>query len=303
MDQKPIKVAYVLTSDCQDQYADLNLISLWSLRQTNPTVKVILVCDSQTLEAITITEHQIGKEVDEIVSISVPVKTPSFRNRYIKTNLRNYLDGAFLYLDADTIIRGDLSPIFATKSSLTAVPNYSGTGSPLEIPLSELKIYQELNWSLPSQYYANGGVLFFADHSKTYEFCNLWHQKWLESSSKIGKAIDQPSLNSAIDQSKVNFTWLDHRFNVQIHARPDLAWDAIVWHIYFSQSRASSKTILGLALEQMKQNCITSSKDLTAIYSRQHPWLINNYLDWIAVYTIKRNRFLRKIYKNILNRK
>lgn len=288
MSSNPIQIAYVLTSNCEDTYTDLNLISLWSLRETNPTAQVILVCDCETVQAIKNSQHRIEQEVDKIISVDVPANSPGFRNRYLKTNLRHYVEGPFLYLDADTLIRDDLSPIFNTKASLAGVPNHSGTGSPSEIPSSELKIYEKLGWSLPSNYYVNGGVLFFADHSEVYEFCNLWHQKWIECSSTIGKHLDQPSLNSAIDDTQIHFTWLDHPYNAQVHARPHTAWDARIWHIYLSEPHPSPKNVLAQALVQYRQGTSMSSHDIAKLCQRPHPWLINNPLHWLAIRNLKK---------------
>jgi len=287
-----IKIAYVLTSNCKDSYADMNLISVWSLRKTNPTAKILLVCDTETVQAIKTSQHQIKQEIDEIISVDVPANSASFRNRYIKTNLRHYVNGPFLYLDGDTLIRDDLSPIFNTQASLAGVPNHSGTGLPSEIPPSELKIYEKLGWSLPSNYYVNGGVLFFADHPEVYEFCSLWHERWKECSSTIGKHLDQPSLNRAIDDSKINFAWLEHRFNAQVHARPHTAWNAAIWHIYLSEPHASLKNVLAQALAQYRQGTPITSGKVAKLCQRPHPWLINNPLDSFAVSSLKNNATL-----------
>lgn len=289
MNSSRIKIVYVLTSNCEDTYADMNLISVWSLRQTNPTAKILLVCDTKTVKAIKTNQHPIEQEVDEIIAVDVPANSPSFRNRYIKTNLRNYIDGVFLYLDADTLIRDDLSPIFNNQASLAGVPNHSGSGLPSEIPPSELKIYEQLGWSLPSHYYVNGGVIFFADYPEVYEFCNLWHQRWRECSSTIGKHLDQPSLNRAIDGSKINFAWLDHCYNAQVHARPHTAWDATIWHIYLSERHPSPKNILAEAIKQYREGNYMSSKDIAKLCQRPHPWLVSNIIDLLAINSLKKN--------------
>ena len=50
---------YVLTSSGQDIYADMTLISLYSLRQSNPSFKVTLLCDVETVEALELANHKL----------------------------------------------------------------------------------------------------------------------------------------------------------------------------------------------------------------------------------------------------
>jgi len=284
-----MKIVYVLTSDCNDIYADMTLISLWSLRQSNPKAYIILICDENTVEAIEQHKHRIAEEPDEIISVKVPRASPGFRNRYIKTTIRQRLDGLFLYLDSDTLVRGDLDLIFTNDALLAGVPNHNETVLTCKIPISEIQIFEKMGWDLSSNYYVNGGVLLFADSPEVHKFCNLWHEKWLECSSKMGIHRDQPSLNSAIHESKIDFTWLDHRYNAQVHARPNKAWQAVIWHIYLSDLHASPKTVMDKAIKDFRNKNSLSAADISKYCRYQHPWLIQNPLDWLAVYCLNKD--------------
>ena len=287
MNIQPITVAYVLTSNGEDIYADMNLISLWSLRQSNPNIAVVLVCDTETAQALQQSQNRLTEEVDQLIAVNVPSHAPGFRNRYLKTSIRKYIDGALLYLDGDTLVRDDLSSIFSINSSLAGVPNHNGTGSPLEIPPTEKQIFKSLNWPLPSEFYVNGGVLFLADLPEVYSFCDLWHQKWLACSEQTCKHNDQPSLNSAINDSQINFTWLEHRFNAQVHARPHTAWGAGIWHIYLSETHPSPKTVLNQALAQLQENRFISASEISETCQRSHPWTVRNFVDFLAIQSLK----------------
>jgi Glycosyl transferase family 8 len=274
-----IQIAYVLTSNGKDIYADMNLISLRSLRYTNPNAKIFIVVDCETFQALETCHHHILQEADQIISVKTPAQPPSFRNRFIKTSLREHLSGNFLYLDADTVIRGDLTEIFNIKSSFAAAPNHSGSGDPAEMPYDEIENFKLLEWELP-KYYVNGGVLFFADTPDTYKFCQLWHQKWLASVEKRGSFRDQPSLNSAIADSGVSFTWLPHRFNAQIDVRPIYAPDAVIWHLYSSNDKIAMKTIFDQYIDHLQTGKNVTTDQMKYLCKRQHPWPINNLIDW-----------------------
>ena len=201
--------------------------------------------------------------------------------------MREYIDGEFIYIDSDTLVRDDISPIFTTNASLAGVPNHNGTL--LKIPKAEMQFFEHLNWSLPISYYANGGVLFFSDTIEVHNFSDLWHKKWLESSIRIGKHNDQPSLNSAIYDSQVDFTYLENRFNAQVHARPYTAWGASIWHIYLSDPYSSPKTALNSALDYLRENHSISVTKIDKICQSSHPWIVNNIIDWLAVQSLKSN--------------
>ena len=288
----PIQVCYVLTDNDQGIYANLNLLSIWSLRQSNPNAYINLLCDKHTRKTLKKNRHQILDNIDKIISVDTPNGTAGYRNRYIKTSMRRYLRGAFLYLDADTLIRGDLNPLFLSTASFSAAPNHSGTGEASEIPESELAPFHQMNWPIP-QKYVNGGVLYFSDHPEVYGFAELWHQKWLDCSVRTGKHYDQHSLNSALNDSCIKFEWMSHRYNAQVHARPNTAWGAVVWHIYLSGQHASPKTLFDFVLANLDQYKFDRSDILDALVQRDHPWLIDNIIDRFAVKRIRhRNQIL-----------
>src|ERR1035441_245970 len=81
-------VCYVLTSDGTDSYADMNLISAWSVRQSNPQVRIVIFSDIGTKRALEAAQHPILTEVDEFRVVKTPVQSAGFTNRFIKTSLQ-----------------------------------------------------------------------------------------------------------------------------------------------------------------------------------------------------------------------
>jgi hypothetical protein len=289
------QVCYVLTSDGQDIFANMNLISIWSLRQSNPTIRILLLCDIETIKILRKNNHQILKNVDEIHPIEAPKGPQGYRNRYIKTSMRRYVKGPFLYLDADTLIRGDLSPIFTDTKYFSAVPNHNGSGSASEIPYHELTFLTQMNWTTPEKY-VNGGVLYFPDCSEVNKFSDLWHRKWMDFSTKTGKHYDQIALNSALNESCIKFDWLNHHYNAQVNARPHTAWNAVIWHIYISD-HPNPKTVLNLGLEYLKQKRGTPEMiKLLTLYP--HPWIVSNIIDRLV---LRRFRYYGKKLLGIQN--
>jgi hypothetical protein len=261
----------------------MNLISIWSLQQSNPNIHIFLLCDTETIKALHVIKHRILDNADDIIQVNIKEGSNSYRNRFIKTSMRNHINGPFLYLDGDTLIRGDLNPIFETEASFSAAANHSGAGCPSEMPTKEAMDFKKLNWPFPKRFYANGGVLFFSGQDETFSFSELWHQKWLEYTKKTESFYDQPSLNSALNDSNINFCWMDTVYNAQVHSRPYTAWGAKVWHLYYSDQDPSPRTILDFGLTQLRQNKSFNKESLQKLCKRSHPWIITNFIDWFAV--------------------
>ena len=109
-----MKYVYVLTSTPNDLYYEQCLMSVASLRLYMPDADVIVLTDNRT--AASFTEEQkrteLGKTASQIIVIDFDESIGNAeRSRLIKTSIPDYVNDDFLYIDCDTIIAGDLSPI------------------------------------------------------------------------------------------------------------------------------------------------------------------------------------------------
>ena len=115
-----IHVVYCLTSSGGDLYEAMTRVSLATLRLTNPSARVTIACDQQTHQALQVSSSQLFHEADALCDFSAPDGPPTYRNRYVKTQLGRLIDGPFLFLDSDTVVRKPLAPllVLATMGSL-----------------------------------------------------------------------------------------------------------------------------------------------------------------------------------------
>lgn len=208
----------------------------------------------------------------------------------MKTQVRKYVTGTMLYMDGDTIIRGNLAEVFQVKAMVAGVPNHNGLGVGSEIPQGEKDILSSLNWNTNPPFYVNGGVLFMDDLPETHALCELWHKCWNESFRITGQYYDQPALNEALHKSGVSFTWLDHRYNAQVHARPSTALDAVIWHIYSSNRHSTPPNFLD-ELTALQRTGVTDVREqLIVKCSAPHPWIASNALDRAAIRSMVGNK-------------
>ena len=141
-------VVYVLTSDGQDGYADMHLVSLWSLLESNPGRSVIVLVDSVSSERLGKCAHPILSSEAEIRVIPCEEAPGGWRNRFVKTQVRKHVRGPLLYLDGDTLVRGDLADVFRVGAMVAGVPNHNGLGTAVEIRVGERDLLAKNGWAL-----------------------------------------------------------------------------------------------------------------------------------------------------------
>ena len=225
-----MKVVYVITSAGRDVYAAMTRVSAASLRMTNPGAKIAVACDAETDRAVRAAKDPLRGEVDEWLAFETPPGEAAFRNRFLKTSLRERISGEYLFLDSDTIVRDDLAPIFRMPGDFAAAPNHSRENISGQIWAGDLATLAEMQWAIRPTLYVNGGVMRVSESEGAHRLYRLWHEKWQASYRRLHKPNDQPSLNAAICESRIECARLPVRFNSQIGACPVTMRDAAIWH-------------------------------------------------------------------------
>lgn len=221
-----MKFLYVLVGSDKGFYCEQTLVSMASLKFVQPDAFITLLVDRQT-EMDFVTEiARIKKYVNEFIIVPIQGKIPTIaRSRYIKTSMRKYVRGDFLYVDADTVWN---SPVDERDFTHDVMGVLDGHCLLEKHPLKEKmkKDIETISLKLNIEKYVNGGVLFSRDSDASTVFFNFWHEEWMKSFAK-GIYIDMPSLNFAINQIEESFSLLPDVYNVQISR----SWD------YFPQSK------------------------------------------------------------------
>lgn len=169
------KAVYVLTSSPKDYYYEQLLMSVYSLKLYNPDMQTVLVTDTTTNETFVPGRNRIKDYFDDIIVVNIPKRfNPMQCSRYMKTSLRQLVEGDILFIDVDTMICDSLSEIDEFDVEIGAVPD---------------------NHHENSQYY-NSGVMFSKDTSMVRELYELWHKQWLED-VRNGISTDQHSFDLA----------------------------------------------------------------------------------------------------------
>ena len=106
------KVLYVLVSNENDIFWEQTFLSIQSLLRTNGSTNITVLMDNLTYYGLKDKRAVLLSLISEPVVIDLDQNLSNKeKSRILKTNMRNYVDGDFLYIDTDTIILGDLSDI------------------------------------------------------------------------------------------------------------------------------------------------------------------------------------------------
>ncbi len=277
------KFCYVLTTTGRDLFADMTYASAEFLRYAHPEAEIICLCDTQSHRALEVARHPLLDLVDRGEAIETPDGPPGYRNRFVKTQMRQILEGDFVYFDSDTLVVDRIDEMLACAAPMAAVANHSGTGHSSEIPVDERAIFTQMGWTLPNRSYINGGVLLLRDCEPTQRFACLWHEKWL-AWSRRGKHTDQQSLNSALGDSGIDYEVLGNRFNGQVCHRPSVAREPVaVWHFYSSRDDLAGdyapKTVLDEAITRFHDIGRLTPDVIRELRGWPYPWRTPTLLD------------------------
>lgn len=180
-----------------DYYAELAFLSIYSLKKHNPNSYVIIVTDNGTKDKIDLTRKIIKDCSNQMITIDSPIELSLIqKSRYLKTSLRKYIDGDFLYIDSDTIITDKLEELNNIESEIAAAYKQDGINWNMINPHFQLMKYNqcrgfEKNDGHGISHFYNAGVVLCRDTKNVHKFFEIWHKQWCESSFKYGYHMDQ----------------------------------------------------------------------------------------------------------------
>lgn len=237
------QIVYVLVSSDNDLYLEELWASIFSLRRFHPETIVRVLSDHDTERRIK-ERPELRKLINDIVCVTTPAGyNAKQRSRYIKTTIRQVIDGSYLFIDTDTIICKPLNDIDDLACDIAAVPDG-------HLPLKEC-LFSPHNrvkqiWGQDvsqSKYWFNSGVMYVADNKQTRAFYKDWNRNWTYSCFEKGNSQDQPAL------LKTDWDWggciqeLPGIYNAQVAMSLKYFADAAIlhwWHMDFIEDQSYS---------------------------------------------------------------
>lgn len=226
-----MKVVYVLSSDNTDFYYEQLITSIYSLKLHNPDVECHVLCDQTTYDTLTEARETI-KSKATVTVVDVPQTLSKMqKSRFIKTSLRNLIDGDYLFLDTDTVVYGDVTTITNVDCEMAAALDRCTIGIVSPVVKQNRK---ELGWNnedmVPD---FNTGVLYVKDTENTRALYAKWHNLWNIGLEAKQWAKDQMAFVEAINGTDELVKEIGDEWNYQISQHINASLDnAVVVHYY-----------------------------------------------------------------------
>lgn len=236
------KLVYVLTCAPEATYIEQALISIWSARYHNPDAHIVLLVDDLTNQLLVGKRAEVLEYITEklVITFEDVNATMMYRSRWIKTQVRELVEGDLLFIDCDTIVNKSLEEIDACPFDVamvldehTIIPDYIEE-SKLYVQSFTLKLgYDVLN----ENEYFNSGVMYAKDTEQVHKLWELWHQYWLHG-EKEGVGIDQPALGKANIECNHIINQLDRVWNTLVYMNPAFIADGKILHFWNFRNRS-----------------------------------------------------------------
>lgn len=260
-----MQFCYVLSCDGFGEHAEMLCVSANTLRRWHRDAEVVVLCDEETNTKLGMSRERITSCASRIKVVGSVQGEARERSRAIKTTMRRYLDGPFVFLDLDTIVLGELSELQEARHELSIAYDYE-TGV---VDERDRELYERLDSAAFPVRAFNSGVMGVEDTPNVREFFEEWHRRWLRCRA-LGRIDDQPSLNSTIAAQSIGIDVLEPRYNAMILYFPHRFRSCRVAH--FLASTKMWRTLMTDLLESFRA---TGNIDWDAIeisVRGRHPW-------------------------------
>lgn len=230
------KIVYVVASLDDDIYMEQAIVSAWSVRHYNPDCHIEMVCDQDTLATLDSGIRAQYKSLFSKINVREfqPEQSMMERSRWMKTSLRQIIEGDYLYLDTDTVVCAELSYIDNFDFELGIVRDIN-----CELKDSIfLGITQDRYYSLYHEkielddIYYNSGVIYAKDTKSNYIFWENWHNLWKQNRHTPSGIYDQAHLYRANKLCGNIVHTMDDRMNCQVIADVADINEAYIMHFF-----------------------------------------------------------------------
>ena len=186
---------YVLTSTENDIYLEQAYVSMCSLKHYMPEAHIVLLTDIATQSTFTGVREKEVRFADDIIAIDLDAEryNGQKRSRILKTSVRKYIMGDFLFIDCDTIITKPLNDIEKIDADIAACWDTHSLFK--DNPYRDMCVEHAklLGWNVEQEEeYFNSGIIYVKDTPLAHQFYKQWNQNWFEG-EKRGVNMDQPA--------------------------------------------------------------------------------------------------------------
>ena len=214
----------------QDAFCEMTYLSVALCKRLYPESTATVLTDESTLANLELLPYQFDRL--QVIEIPEELSTGRQRSRYLKTRMRQFVEGDLVFIDADALPLHPFHEICDHGAPFAAALDRNRTSPEPAFPSWVIPHYNRLGWDWSPGDYFNSGVMFMADTPQMAEFSERWHGHWRRMLEECGVPQDQPSLNHTLGEMGIAPHKLPVRFNAMVDASPYLARGARIVHYF-----------------------------------------------------------------------
>ncbi len=233
----------------------MTYISAMCVRRLHPAARITILMDAATSRLPARTPFDARCLADQLVVLETGLEDLAPRSRFLKTSMRQVVDGPFLFLDADTLPIRPFDEIFETAAPLSVAFDRNPVDPEPHFPDDVRRLFLGAGWHQPQQCYLNSGVIHFGNQPEARALGLEWHRRWKALFDQVGEYRDQPSFNSAIEALGIRPAILPVDLNAMVLTHPSLALHARILHFYTSRGRPYGGSVLDHLVNHLGSRC------------------------------------------------
>ena len=198
-DMKSLQIVYVITFSEDNYYFEQALLSICSARIHHPDADILLVTDAVSGTRIDGWRKSALEEYRcQVLVADVPDTFDMLeRSRFLKTSLRERIEGDYLFIDTDTIICRPLYEVTENEGDVCAVLDRHVRWHENEYLIFADNRLKRVGFPIADgDAYFNSGVMYVRDTPAAHEFYQEWSDLWRMTLGK-GFHYDQLSMHQA----------------------------------------------------------------------------------------------------------
>lgn len=244
-------------------------VAMLTLRHVHPNAHVTLLVDIPTKQLIDQAYPALREDLNGFVAVDTGLDDAPASSRYLKTRMRNLLDGDLLFLDIDTLVLRKLEPLWEHDAVISAVHDDNTLGGNFDDRLTNG--FRDLGWPAPKEPYLNSGVMFWRDNEQGRSLGEAWHRYWLDSREVMGDT-DQPALHRAMAETGVTLKLLGQDYNQKVRDRPGNLGRPAILHYETRSALNSPHTLINHLMRQLAETGSIDETMLERARRRNDPW-------------------------------
>ncbi len=263
------RYCYIVTTRDDPQMLVMAHVAILTLKHVHADAQVSLMVDAPTERLIQSAYPALPDEVSDLVTVDSGIEDGPASSRHLKTRMRDILDGDLLFLDIDTLVLRDLSPLWEHDCAVCGVHDDNTLGGNFSDEL--LDGFKRLGWPAPIEPYLNSGVVFWRDNADGRRMGEAWHTFWQASRQVMGDT-DQPAFHRAMMDTGVSVKVLPQDYNQKVRDRPgDLKTPAIL-HYETRSALHNRHTLINHLMRHLTEQGGLDVPMLERARRRNDPW-------------------------------